>query len=81
MVYYILILSKLKIILCFSNLFDNKITHVEPFITEFIHADGKPHKYSRTANKWYKTAEERSRERSKTFPGIAKAMAEQWGKL
>lgn len=23
--------------------------------------------------------EERSRERSKTFPGIAKAMAEQWG--
>ena len=38
-------------------------------------------------NKWYfdalvntKTAEERSRLRSKTFPGIAKAMAEQWGK-
>lgn len=38
-------------------------------------------------NKWYfdalvnaKTTEERSRLRSKTFPGIAKAMAEQWGK-
>lgn len=38
-------------------------------------------------NKWYydalvnsKTAEERSRVRSKTFPGIAKAMAEQFGK-
>ena len=37
-------------------------------------------------NKWYfdalvnaKTPEERSRLRSKTFPGIAKAMAEQWG--
>ena len=60
------------------NLFDKNITHITPFITEFIHADGKPHKYSRTANKWYKSAEERSRERSKTFPGIAKAMAEQW---
>lgn len=35
-------------------------------------------------NKWYYDAlklasEERSRVRSKTFPGIAKAMAEQWG--
>lgn len=37
-------------------------------------------------NKWYydalknsKTPEERSMRRSKTFPGIAKAMAEQWG--
>ena len=27
-----------------------------------------------------KTAEDRRRVRSKTFPGIAKAMAEQWGK-
>lgn len=38
--------------------------------------------------KWYaeilrtaKTKEERQRLRSKTFPGIAKAFAEQWGKL
>lgn len=37
-------------------------------------------------NKWYfdalkncKTAEERSKVRSKTFPGVARAMAEQWG--
>lgn len=37
-------------------------------------------------NKWYydafrnaKTDQERSMIRSKTFPGIAKAMAEQWG--
>lgn len=37
-------------------------------------------------NKWYydafikcKTTEERSKMRSKTFPGIAKAMADQWG--
>ena len=28
-----------------------------------------------------KTKEERSMIRSKTFPGIAKAMAEQWGNL
>lgn len=28
-----------------------------------------------------KTKEERSTLRSKTFPGIAKAMAEQWGNL
>lgn len=61
------------------NLFDTNITHVAPFFSEFIHADGKPHKYSRTANKWYKTAEERSNERSKTFQGIANAMAIQWG--
>nr|DAG56053.1 MAG TPA: hypothetical protein [Caudoviricetes sp.] len=27
------------------------------------------------------SAEERSVARSKTFPGIAKAMAEQWGKF
>ena len=28
---------------------------------------------------WKLPAEERRRLRSKTFPGIAKAMAEQWG--
>lgn len=39
-------------------------------------------------NKWYydafikcKSAEERSRLRSKTFPGVAEAMADQWGKI
>lgn len=31
------------------------------------------------ADLWHLTPAERSRERSKTFPGIAKAMAEQWG--
>jgi hypothetical protein len=30
------------------------------------------------ANLWSLSKEERARERSKTFPGIAKAMAEQW---
>jgi len=33
------------------------------------------------ANKCYKTAEERRKERSKTFPGIAQAMADQWSKV
>ena len=61
------------------DLFCQKSTHVKPHFVEYIHANGKPHKYSRTGDKWYKSAEERSRERSKTFPGIAKAMAEQWG--
>lgn len=31
------------------------------------------------ADAWNLSKEERSRVRSKTFPGIAKAMAEQWG--
>ena len=33
------------------------------------------------ADAWHLTKDERARERSKTFPGIAKAMAEQWGIL
>lgn len=32
------------------------------------------------AELWHLPKEERAKERSKTFPGIAKAMAEQWGK-
>lgn len=35
--------------------------------------------YSGAAGKWFKSAEERRTERSKTFPGIAQAMAQQWG--
>jgi len=55
----------------------NKKTWVEP---EFIIGikDGK--KYSLIHyHSFGKDPEERSRLRSKTFPGIAKAMAEQWG--
>lgn len=33
------------------------------------------------AEAWYLPKEERAKLRSKTFPGIAKAMAEQWGSL
>jgi site-specific DNA-cytosine methylase len=63
-----------------DNLFE-KNTWVTPQFTEYVCAGGKIKKFSTTADKWYKTAEERSKERSKTFPGIAKAMAEQWGIL
>jgi hypothetical protein len=67
-------------------LFNDKITHVGN--GEFIEwVDKKTGKKKRQA-KWFadafrntKTGEERSRIRSKTFPGIAKAMAEQWGAL
>lgn len=59
------------------NLFDNVITHVGK--GEFI-----THKSGKRKAKWFSDAfnlpkEERSKVRSKTFPGIAKAMAEQWG--
>ena len=57
------------------NLFDDKITHVQP--EGNIMFGNKM--YSWTNNKWFKSKEERSRERSKTFPGIAEAMATQWG--
>lgn len=61
------------------DLFTSDITYVKPYFKEFIRSDGRITKHSRTSDKWYKSAEERSKERSKTFPGIAKAMAEQWG--
>jgi hypothetical protein len=56
------------------NLFDQNVTHVKPD-GNVIYGNKM---YSWAANKWYKNGEERSRERSKTFPGIAKAMAQQW---
>ena len=68
------------------NLFDENITHVSQ--GEFHHwIDGKTGK-SKKQPKWYADAflksgiskEERAKIRSKTFPGIAQAMATQWGK-
>jgi site-specific DNA-cytosine methylase len=63
------------------NLFDDNITHVAKgeFI-EFINKKGKKIKQP----KWYADAlnlkpNERSKVRSKTFAGIANAMATQWG--
>jgi len=59
------------------DLFESEVTHVGK--GEFIIFDS-----GKKMSKWYaeyafdKTGK-RSKERSKTFPGIAKAMAEQWG--
>ena len=65
------------------NLFDQNITHVDQGeSSEWI--DSKTKKMKRQP-KWYAMAKkgkelgDRSKERSKTFLGIAKAMAEQWG--
>jgi len=68
------------------NLFDDKITHVDQGkSSEWI--DSKTGKTKRQP-KWYASAKssatdlgKRSKERSKTFPGIASAMANQWTKL
>ena len=64
------------------NLFDNNVTHTDK--GEFFEwIDKKTGKIKRQPL-WFKQArslkpEERSKIRSKTFPGIAQAMAEQWG--
>lgn len=69
------------------NLFDLNVTHTSK--GEFFECvDGKSGKKKKQPL-WYaeafknnsKNAEMRSKERSKTFPGIAKAMAEQWSKV
>jgi hypothetical protein len=66
------------------NLFDSVITHTKDKGEFFEWTDKKTGKNKKQAQWFYdafrlaKTKEERSRLRSKTFPGIAKAMAEQW---
>ena len=57
----------------------DKENHVEPNIIKYKNGKG-------TDSKWHMDTmglppAERSKARSKTFPGIAKAMADQWGKL
>lgn len=65
------------------NLFDDKITHVDQG-ESYYWIDGKTGKQKKQPMWYYlawkdsKTKEARARLRSKTFPGIAKAMAEQW---
>jgi hypothetical protein len=57
------------------NLFDSKVTHVDK--GEFIEFES-----GKRMQKWYallRRDSDRGHIRSKTFPGIAKAMAEQWG--
>lgn len=58
-----------------DNLFE-QATHVEKGeFVEFVTNKGKIKKES----KWFRELGGNSRERSKTFPGIAQAMANQWG--
>lgn len=60
------------------NLFDSNVTHVgKGEIVEFKSGCKMPKWY---AEAWKLSKEERSKVRSKTFPGIANAMATQWGK-
>lgn len=55
----------------------------QPPLEWFKWVDGKTGKKKRQpkwfADAWHLPAEKRSRVRSKTFPGIARAMADQWG--
>ena len=64
-----------------DDLFNCSTNYVEPDIKRYKSAKSKSkyRNYSGNAAKWFKTKEERSMARSKTFPGIANAMAEQWG--
>lgn len=65
------------------NLFDSEVTHVSKgeFFTWIDKKTGK----EKRQPKWYADAfmykKEIGKERSKTFPGIAKAMATQWSKV
>jgi hypothetical protein len=59
------------------NLFDDNVTHVIPDI--YTCKNGKT--FSRDYMVSLSSGADRGHLRSKTYPGIAKAMAEQWGKL
>ncbi len=68
-----------------KDLFNEEITHVDE--GESIEWTDRKTGKTKRQPKWYASAKQgkelsdRSKERSKTFPGIAKAMAEQWGEL
>ena len=55
----------------------------QPELEWFEWTDGKTGKQKRQpkwfADAWHLPPAERAKVRSRTFPGIAKAMAEQWG--
>lgn len=55
------------------TLFDEVVTHVEP---NYIYSKKTGKKFSKIHWGWGK---DRAKQRSKTFPGIASAMANQWG--
>lgn len=56
---------------------------VEPEILKYVCKNGKVVTFSKDYcyNFKWNNSEERSKTRSKTYPGVAKAMAEQWGKI
>ena len=58
------------------NLFDKNVTHVNPGEWVFY---GNTKMQPWYAEAWSLPKDERSKLRSKTFPGIAEAMANQWG--
>ena len=60
------------------DLFNDKITHVKPKIVTLKDGSTDTEWHIET---WRLPADQRSKARSKTFPGIARAMAEQWGKI
>jgi len=59
------------------NLFDHFVTHVGK--GEFVVAKSGKKMSKFHADAWSLPPAERSKARSKTFPGIAQAMADQWG--
>lgn len=59
------------------NLFDNKVTHVSKGEMVTFESGCKMPKWY--ADAWRLPKEERSKLRSKTFPGIAQAMVDTWG--
>lgn len=54
---------------------------VKPDIITYKSKNGKYKTSDIDFAKWYHSDSDRSKKRSKTYPGIAKAMAEQWGHL
>jgi hypothetical protein len=62
------------------NLFDYSVTHVDKGeMMKCVRRDGRI-EYRAKHNQGLSPSADRGKIRSKTFPGIANAMAEQWGK-
>lgn len=62
------------------DLFNDKVTHVKPKIYAY-YLKGKKKGKPIYGNSYLQLGEDRGKIRSKTYPGIAKAMAEQWSNL
>lgn len=72
--------SKKTTCLWLKNLNKLKPTKIVlPKLVSYVCKNGKKVTFSEHMVKGFKSVN-RAKERSKTFPGIAKAMAEQWGK-